>query len=102
MLDAATRKRFEQFALTHLDAAYNLARRLTRNDQDAEDLVQEAYLRALQAFARFQGEGGKAWLLTIVRHTFYTWRRLHTLRDTDETFEEHRHAEALAGTPETR
>ena len=55
MLDAATRKRFEQLALAHLDAAYNLARRLTRNEQDAEDLVQEAYLRALQAFARFQG-----------------------------------------------
>jgi RNA polymerase sigma factor (sigma-70 family) len=100
MPDTATRKRFEQLALAHLDAAYNLARRLTRNDQDAEDLVQEAYLRAFQAFARFQGECGKAWILTIVRHTFYTWRRLHTLRDTDETFEEHRHTDALSGIPE--
>ena len=102
MLDAATRKRFEQLALAHLDAAYNLARRLTRNEQDAEDLVQEAYLRALQAFARFQGEHGKAWILTIVRHTFYTWRRLRALHDTDETFEEHRHADACTSLPETR
>ncbi|MGE3538567.1 MAG: sigma-70 family RNA polymerase sigma factor [Candidatus Tectimicrobiota bacterium] len=98
MLDAVTRKRFEQLALAHLDAAYNLARHLTRNAQDAEDLVQEAYLRALQAFPRFQGGQGKAWILTIVRHTFYTWRRLRTLHEHDETFEEHRHAEV--GSPE--
>jgi RNA polymerase sigma-70 factor (ECF subfamily) len=58
-------------------------------------------LRALQAFARFQGEHGKAWILTIVRHTFYTWRRLHTLHDTDETFDEHRHTDASARVPET-
>ena len=56
----------------------------------------------MQAFARFQGEHGKAWILTIVRHTFYTWRRLHTLHDTDETFEEHRHADAFTSLPETR
>ena len=49
----------------------------------------------------FKGKCGKAWILTIVRHTFYTWRRLHTLRDSDETFEEHRHAEMLSGAPET-
>lgn len=102
MLDATMRARFEQLALVHLDAAYNLARRLTRNDQDAEDLVQEAYLRAFQAFARFQGDSGKAWILTIVRHTFYTWRRLHTLHDMDETFDEQQHADPHSSLPESQ
>jgi RNA polymerase sigma-70 factor (ECF subfamily) len=101
-VDTATRQRFEQLVLAHLDAAYNLARRLTRNAHDAEDLVQEAYLRAWQAFARFQGAHGKAWMLTIVRHTFYTWHRLHTLHDTDETFDEHRHTDASARAPEAK
>jgi RNA polymerase sigma-70 factor (ECF subfamily) len=57
----------------HLDAAYNLARWLTRHEQNAEDVVQEAYLRAYQYFDRFQGEAGRAWLLRIVRNTCYTW-----------------------------
>jgi RNA polymerase sigma factor (sigma-70 family) len=59
--------------LPHLDAAYNLARWLTRHEQNAEDVVQEAYLRAYQYFDRFQGEAGRAWLLRIVRNTCYTW-----------------------------
>jgi RNA polymerase sigma factor (sigma-70 family) len=91
-------KRFEQLALIHLAAAYNLARRLTRNDQDAEDLVQEAYLRAFQAFARFHGDYGRAWILAIVRNTYYTWRRLHKLHNEAETFEEHLHGNAMSGT----
>ena len=94
MSDAMLRKRFEQFALAHVDAAYNLAIHLTRNVQDAEDLVQEAYLRAFEAFARFQGGHGKAWLLTIVRNTFYTWQRLRLLHPNDETFEESLHTAA--------
>ncbi len=58
----------------HLDAAYNLARWLTRNEQDAEDIVQEAYLRAFRFFDGFQGGGdGKAWLLAVVRNTCMTW-----------------------------
>jgi RNA polymerase sigma-70 factor (ECF subfamily) len=65
--------RFEQAVLPHLDAAYNLARWLTGNDHDAEDVVQEAYLRAFKFFASFHGGDGKAWLLTTVRHTCYTW-----------------------------
>jgi RNA polymerase sigma factor (sigma-70 family) len=65
--------RFEEAILPHLDAAYNLARWLTRNDHDAEDVVQEAYLRAFQFFASFHGGDGRAWLLTTVRHTCYTW-----------------------------
>ena len=64
---------FEEALLPHLNAAYNLARWLTRNDHDAEDVVQEAYLRAFRFFAGFNGLDGRAWLLTIVRNTCYTW-----------------------------
>lgn len=64
---------FERVALPHLNAAYNLARWLTRNDHDAEDVVQEAYLRAFKFFGGFHGKDGRPWLLTIVRHTCYTW-----------------------------
>jgi len=64
---------FEKAVLPHLDAAYNLARWLTRNDADAEDVVQEAYMRAFKFFGGFHGEDGRAWLLGIVRNTSYTW-----------------------------
>jgi RNA polymerase sigma-70 factor (ECF subfamily) len=62
---------FEQAVLPHLDAAYNLARWLMRNDQDAEDVVQEACLRALRFFGGFRGGNARAWLLKIVRNTSY-------------------------------
>jgi RNA polymerase sigma-70 factor (ECF subfamily) len=65
--------RFEQVISPHLDAAYNLARWLTRDAHDAEDVAQEACLRAYQFFAGFHGQGGRAWLLKIVRNTCYTW-----------------------------
>ena len=61
--------------LPHLDAAYNLARWLTHDEHDAEDLVQEAYLRALRFFDGFHGDNGKVWLLQIVRNTCYSWLR---------------------------
>jgi RNA polymerase sigma-70 factor (ECF subfamily) len=64
---------FEDAVLPHLDAAYNLARWLTRNDVDAHDVVQEAYLRAFNFFHGFNGIDGRAWLLGIVRNTSYTW-----------------------------
>jgi RNA polymerase sigma-70 factor, ECF subfamily len=64
---------FEQDALPHLNSAYNLARHLTRNAHDAEDIVQEAYLRALRSYHRFRGGDARPWLLKIVRNTFYTW-----------------------------
>ena len=64
---------FEEAVLPHLDAAYNLARWLTRNDTDAEDVVQEAFLRAFKFFSGFHGEDGRSWLLSIVRNTSYTW-----------------------------
>ena len=70
--------RFERLAMPHLDAAYNLARWLTRNDQDAADVVQEAYLRALRYFDSFDGEeagAARAWVLAIVRNTCFSWMR---------------------------
>lgn len=68
---------FEQGILSHLDAAYNLARWLTRNEQDAEDVVQEAYLRAFRFFGGFRGGDARAWLLKIVRNTCYNWLERH-------------------------
>ena len=67
--------RFDALVLPHLDAAYNLARWLTRDVHDAEDVVQEACLRALKYLDSLKGEGARAWLLTIVRHAFYDWRK---------------------------
>ncbi len=66
---------FERVVLPHLDAAHNLARWLTRSDQDAEDVVQEACLRAFKFFGGYKGGDGRAWLLMIVRNTCYTWLR---------------------------
>jgi RNA polymerase sigma-70 factor (ECF subfamily) len=86
--------RFEQAVLPHLDAACNLARWLTGNDHDAEDVVQEAYLRAFQFFGGFQGGEGRPWLLTIVRNTAYTWLRQNRPREPTAVFEEEVHGAA--------
>ena len=59
--------------MAHLDAAYNLARWLARDERDAEDVVQEACLRAFRFYASFHGGNARAWLLAIVRNTYYTW-----------------------------
>jgi RNA polymerase sigma-70 factor (ECF subfamily) len=76
---------FEQAVLPHLDAAYNLARWLLRNDQDAQDVAQEAYLRAFRFFPGFRGGNARAWLLKIVRNTCYTW--LHANRPLQDAAE---------------
>ena len=73
MGDEENRRRFESLALPHVDAAYNLARWLTRNDQDAQDVVQVALMRALRYMARFHGDNARAWLLQIVRHACFSW-----------------------------
>jgi RNA polymerase sigma-70 factor (ECF subfamily) len=83
--------RFEQIALPHLDAAYNLARWLVRNPQDAEDLVQESYLRAFKFFSGFQGGDARAWLLKIVRNTSYTWLEKNKPMAQAEEFDEKIH-----------
>jgi RNA polymerase sigma factor (sigma-70 family) len=81
---------FEQIVLPHLNAAFNLARWLTRNEHDAEDVVQESYLRALHSFHGFQlGRDGRAWLLKIVRNTCYTWLRKNRPHEIAGQFDEH-------------
>ncbi len=89
--DVGTKDRlglFEQSILPHMDAAYNLARWLTRNDLDAQDVVQEAYLRAFKFFGGFRGGDGRSWLLRIVRNTFYTWLEKSRRGETVMTSEE--------------
>jgi RNA polymerase sigma-70 factor (ECF subfamily) len=71
--DDENRRRFERLALPHLGAAYNLARWLTHNDQDAQDVVQEAYVRALRYIGSLRGDDGRAWLLQVVRNTCISW-----------------------------
>src|SRR3954464_8291113 len=88
---AEERERFEQALLPHLDAAYNLARWLTRDDHDAEDLVQAAYLRALKFFGGFHGANTRAWLLTIVRNACYTRLQRQRARGTTTAFDEEIH-----------
>ncbi len=68
-------QRFEAAVLPHLDAAYNLARWLLRDEQSAQDVVQEAYLRAFRFFDGFRGGDARPWLLSIVRNTCFTWLR---------------------------
>ncbi|GHO85837.1 sigma-70 family RNA polymerase sigma factor [Dictyobacter formicarum] len=85
------RLRFEQLILPHLDAAYNLARWLTHNDQDAQDMVQEACLRAFRFFQGFRGGDSRVWLLTIVRNTCYTWLQQRRLYEQTTPFDEELH-----------
>jgi RNA polymerase sigma-70 factor (ECF subfamily) len=73
MSDDENRRRFELLAMPHLDAAYNLARWLTHNDHDAQDVVQEALVRAMRYMGGFRGENARAWLLQIVRHACFSW-----------------------------
>lgn len=93
-------RRFEEEISPHLAPAYNLARWLTRNHEDAEDVVQEAFLRAFTSFDTFRGKEGRPWLLAIVRNTCLTWmkRNRNTLIEAGERIEE---SSAAAGNPET-
>jgi RNA polymerase sigma factor (sigma-70 family) len=109
--DRAGRARFEAVVLPHLDAAYNLARWLTRDDHAAEDVVQEAYLRALKFFGSFRGGDGKGWILAIVRNACFDWLKLRRTEDLHDPFDEDIHspdinrlsprAEGAAANPET-
>src|SRR5262249_4357597 len=89
-------RRFEEAVLPHLDAAYDLARWLTRSDGDAEDVVQTACLRALQFFAGFRGANPRAWLLALGRNAFYTWLAQHRAHELAAPFDEELHAEEAA------
>ena len=94
MVDQARLTRFNEIAVPHLDAAYNLARWLTRNEHDAEDVVQEAYMRAFRFFDGYRGGDARAWILKIVRHTCFTWlsrnRPTELVASIDEELDEER------------
>jgi RNA polymerase sigma-70 factor (ECF subfamily) len=89
---------FEQVVLPHMDAAYNLARWLVRNTQDAEDIVQEAYLRAFKFFGGYQGGDSRAWVLKIVRNTCYSFFEKNRPAELAEEFDETVHT-AVAEQP---
>jgi RNA polymerase sigma-70 factor (ECF subfamily) len=98
-LESSDLERFEAVVLPHLDAAYTLARYLTRSDHDAQDVVQDASLRAFRYFGSFRGaesSEGRAWLLAIVRNTAYTWQRRQRGDGLTTEFDEERHSEAVA------
>ena len=98
----STLRRFEQAVLPHLPAAYNLALWLTRDDHDAEDVVQEAYMRAFRFFDGFHGGDSRPWLLAIVRHTCYTWLQHNRRHELMTGFDEEIHSlDGEATNPET-
>lgn len=85
-------QQFEQAVLPHLDAAYNLARWLVRSPADADDVVQEAYLRALRFFDGFRGGDSRSWILKIVRNTCYSWMRKNRPSELADEFNETKHS----------
>ncbi len=92
MPEPSKQQRFEGAVLPHLDAAYNLARWLTRDRQDAEDVVQEAYLRAFRFFGSFHGGDSRPWFLAIVRNTCHDWLRRRAVFDQATPFDEEIHS----------
>lgn len=100
MLKPDERIRFEQLVLPHLDTGVNLARWLLRNRADAEDVTQEAMLRACRFFSGFRGGDARAWFLQIVRNSCYTWLEKNRPAELNTEFDEeiHHHVEK---TPET-
>jgi RNA polymerase sigma-70 factor (ECF subfamily) len=96
------RRSFDEIILPHLDAAHNLARWLVRGSDDAEDVAQEACLRAFRYFGTFRGGNARAWLLTIVRNTASGWMLKNRSRQIATEFNEEIHdAGGEAVTPET-
>jgi RNA polymerase sigma-70 factor (ECF subfamily) len=91
---------FDDVILPHLDAGYRLARWLMRNEHDAEDVVQEASLRALRYFRTFSGGNGRAWFLRIVRNTCWGWHG-HSVQALTDPFDEEQHSsDSPASDPE--
>ena len=99
-LDQQKCEQFEARVLPHLGAAYNLARWLTRNDHDAEDVVQESYLRAYKFFGGFRGGDGRFWFLTIVRNTCYTWIQQNRPRELVDSLDAAASVQSDAPSPE--
>ena len=94
------KQRFEEVALPHIDAAYNVARYLARDAAAADDIVQEAFLRALRGFATYRGGDAKAWLLAIVRNCAYTWLAAHRADRVDGAIDVDSLDDPLDDTPE--
>ena len=90
------RKRFEKLFLPYLDAAYNLARWIVQHDQDARDVVQDAYVRAFKGFRQFKDVNSRAWFLTIVRNTAYNWINRRAPDGKIIPYEEEKHADIVA------
>ena len=88
----ANNQQFENTVLPHLDAAYNLARWMTRNDHDAEDVVQDAMLRAFKFFDGFRGGSSRSWLLSIVRNACLDWFEKNRKLEFSATFDDAAHA----------
>lgn len=82
---------FEETFLPHLDAAYNLARWLTRDPADADDVVQEAFMRAFRFYGNYRGGDSRSWVLKIVRNTCYTWVQKNRPREIVSEFDEELH-----------
>ena len=82
------RERFGQILSMHLDAAYDLARWLTRDEPNAQDVVQEACLRAFKFLDGFRGGNARSWLLAIVRNTYYSWLEKHRSQALNVTLDE--------------
>jgi RNA polymerase sigma factor (sigma-70 family) len=95
--DANQRADFEAAVLPHLDVAYNLARWLLRDANDAKDVVQDAYLRAIRFFDSFRGGDSRSWLLTIVRNACYTWLRKARPDELQVSFDEESHSREGGG-----
>jgi RNA polymerase sigma-70 factor (ECF subfamily) len=95
--EAEKRAEFEAAVLPHLDAAYDLARWLVRNEHDAADVVQEAYLRALRFFDDFRGGEARPWLLRIVRNVGYTWLRKRRPEELNPSLDEEIHGHDESG-----
>jgi RNA polymerase sigma factor (sigma-70 family) len=93
LLNPSQLARFEQVVLPHLDSAYNLARWLTGNDHDAQDVVQDAYLRAVKFFDSFRGGDARPWLITIVRRACYDWLARNRSHQSLTVFDEELHGD---------
>ncbi len=91
------RQRFEELFLPHLDAGYNLARWIVRDDQDARDVVQNAYVKAFKGFHRFRAEtNSRAWFLTIVRNAAYDWLNRRAPEEKLIPYDEEKHADIIS------
>src|SRR5229473_2737619 len=101
MLEPADRQRFERLILPHQDAAFNLARWLLRSRADAEDVTQDALVRAFRFITGFHGTDARTWLLQIVRNACYSWLEKNRRADLTTEFDETVHLQAQGQATQT-